>query len=114
MQCHAIFRLLLCVGLMAMLSSGSGRSLADGDARTAAADHWAFQPIQSPEPPHVENSAWVRNGIDAFMLKRVEREGIGPSPEAERETLLRRLYLDLIGLPPSPNIFSDKRLPILS
>jgi len=52
--------------------------------------------------PKVNDSKWVRNSIDAFVLKRLESEGLKPSPEAERSTLLRRVTLDLTGLPPTP------------
>jgi mono/diheme cytochrome c family protein len=65
------------------------------------ADHWAFQTIKRPAVPKVKNGEWVRNPIDAFVLARLEKEGIAPSPEADRVTLMRRLYLDLLGLPPS-------------
>ena len=65
-------------------------------------EHWAFKaPQPSPVPP-VRNPRWIRNPIDAFILARLEREGIRPSPEADRVTLLRRLSLDLVGLPPTP------------
>lgn len=64
--------------------------------------HWAFEPIKYPDPPHVD-SAWPRNEIDQFILSRLDQEGIKPSPEAEPATLLRRLYLDLTGLPPLPS-----------
>lgn len=65
--------------------------------------HWAFQPIRQPRPPAVSDANWVRNPIDAFVLARLEREKIKPSPEASRTMLLRRLSLDLIGLPPTPD-----------
>jgi hypothetical protein len=65
------------------------------------ADHWSFVPPTRPAVPAVRNSSWVRNPIDAFILGRLEREGLSPSPEADRVTLLRRLSLDLIGLPPT-------------
>src|SRR5437879_4299920 len=64
--------------------------------------HWAFQPIAHPTPPDVRNRAWSRNPIDRFIAARLEAEGYRSSPEADRVTLLRRLSLDLIGLPPSP------------
>ncbi|HZT78804.1 MAG TPA: PSD1 and planctomycete cytochrome C domain-containing protein [Gemmataceae bacterium] len=67
-----------------------------------ASKHWAYQPIKRPALPTVKNTAWVRNEIDAFVLARLEAEGIAPSPEADRATLLRRLSLDLLGLPPTP------------
>ena len=63
--------------------------------------HWAFIPPQRPELPAVKNATWPRNEIDRFILARLEAEGMPPSPEAERTTLLRRLSLDLIGLPPT-------------
>lgn len=64
--------------------------------------HWAFQPIEAPAVPQVRSPAWVRNAIDAFVLAELESKGIRPSPEADRHTLVRRLYLDLVGLTPSP------------
>ncbi len=66
-----------------------------------ASDHWAFQPVVAHTPPPVKDTAWVRNRIDHFVLARLEGAGVTPSPEADPETLLRRLYLDLTGLPPS-------------
>jgi mono/diheme cytochrome c family protein len=63
--------------------------------------HWAFVPPKRPEAPKVENAKWVRNPIDAFVLARLEEAELTPSPPAEPLTLLRRLSLDLIGLPPT-------------
>ncbi len=68
----------------------------------AHSSHWAFNPPHRPQLPDVANSDWVRNPIDRFVLARLEAEGIQPSPEAEKTTLIRRLSLDLIGLPPTP------------
>jgi hypothetical protein len=65
-------------------------------------EHWAFQPIERPLYPHVKQSNWPRNGIDWFVLARLEAEGLAPSPEADRSTLIRRLHLDLHGVLPSP------------
>ena len=65
-------------------------------------DHWSFQPIVRHDPPAVRNAAWVRNPIDNFILARLEAEDIAPNPEANRVTLIRRLSLDLVGLPPTP------------
>ena len=67
-----------------------------------AGRHWSFVPPERPEPPTVSNPDWPRNAIDAFVLARLDREGIEPSPEAGKRTLIRRAYLDVIGLPPSP------------
>ncbi len=64
--------------------------------------HWLYEPIGAPQPPKVGPSPFVRNDIDRFILKRLQDEGLTPSPEADRRTLIRRVYLDLIGLPPSP------------
>jgi hypothetical protein len=63
--------------------------------------HWAFVPPQRPRASRVRRENWVRNPVDAFVLARLEREGLAPSPEAERGILLRRVSLDLTGLPPS-------------
>jgi hypothetical protein len=65
-------------------------------------DHWAFQPIQRPAPPAVRERDWARNEIDRFILAKLEEKGIEPSVEANKATLIRRLSLDLIGLPPTP------------
>jgi hypothetical protein len=64
--------------------------------------HWAFTPLARPVLPHVKMGAWVRNPIDAYILARLERAGLTPAPEADRATLIRRLSLDLTGLPPDP------------
>ncbi len=66
------------------------------------AKHWAFIPPARPAVPKVARAEWVRNPLDAFILARLEEEKIAPAPEADRTTLMRRLYLDLTGLPPSP------------
>ena len=65
--------------------------------------HWALVPPARPGLPQVMLRSWVRNPIDSFVLARLENEGVSPSPEAERSTLIRRLYLDLIGLLPPPD-----------
>ncbi|HEY3458308.1 MAG TPA: DUF1549 domain-containing protein, partial [Bryobacteraceae bacterium] len=69
---------------------------------TAAKTHWAFVPPQRPALPAVKNTTWPHNPIDTFVLARLEKEGLSPSPEADRVTLLRRLTLDVTGLPPTP------------
>ncbi len=63
--------------------------------------HWSFIPPVRPAIPAVKDAGWVRNPIDAFVLNRLDREGLAPSPETDKTTLLRRLSLDLIGLPPT-------------
>ena len=84
--------------LRAWIDQGAHWSRADFQS----AIHWSFQPPRRPKVPTVKNKSWVRNPIDAFILARLEKEGIQPSPEAERRTLIRRLYLDLLGLLPTP------------
>ena len=86
-----------------MLSERERATLREWVAQGAKYDvHWSFRKIVKPDIPKVRERLWVRNAIDAFILARLEREGLKPSVEAERATLLRRVSLDLIGLPPTP------------
>jgi mono/diheme cytochrome c family protein len=64
-------------------------------------DHWAWKTPVRPPLPEVKDHQWVRNAIDQFILARLEQDGIRPSPEADKVTLIRRLYFDLLGLPPT-------------
>ena len=64
--------------------------------------HWAFEPVRRVELPQVEDASWPRSPIDRFILRKLEESGLSPSQEASRRTLIRRLYLDLIGLLPNP------------
>ncbi len=64
---------------------------------------WSFIPPKRPPLPAVKDTAWVRNPIDNFILSRLEREGLHPSPEADKRTLIRRVTLDLTGIPPTPS-----------
>jgi len=68
---------------------------------------WSFQPIRKPEIPPVSNSDWPRNEIDHFILSRLEERGVSPAPDADNPTLLRRLYVDLIGLLPKAELAAD-------
>jgi hypothetical protein len=80
-----------------------GANWPDGVDKVAYADpkdHWAFKAPVRPKEPTVRNKAWARNAIDRFILAKLERENLAPSPEADRATLIRRLSLDLTGLPP--------------
>ena len=65
-------------------------------------EHWAYVPMADVVPPSVEDSEWCRNDVDRFILAKLEDAEIEPAPEADRRTLARRAYFDLIGLPPSP------------
>ncbi|MBI1840772.1 MAG: DUF1549 domain-containing protein, partial [Verrucomicrobia bacterium] len=64
--------------------------------------HWSFKPVSKPTPPAPRAPGWARNDIDAFILAKLEQEGLGPAPVADPSTLARRLSLDLTGLPMSP------------
>jgi hypothetical protein len=71
-------------------------------ATRAGYDWWSLQPVKRPPLPNVRRKDWPCNPIDHFILARLEAEGLSPSPAAGQHTLLRRLYVDLIGLPPPP------------
>jgi hypothetical protein len=72
------------------------------DAGAPWTPHWAFvPPAEAPVPPAPKGQAWAKNPVDLFVLDRLEREGLQPAPEADRATWLRRVSLDLTGLPPS-------------
>jgi hypothetical protein len=66
-----------------------------------ARQHWAYQPIRRPALPPVQHVDWPISPLDSFVLARLEQKGLTPSPSADKRTLLRRVYFDLIGLPPS-------------
>ena len=85
-------------------SSKNSADLASFDALITPEDrgHWSFQPIKSPLVPQVKNTAWPRNPIDRFVVAKLEEQGWSPSPAAEPRALMRRLFLDLTGLPPTP------------
>jgi hypothetical protein len=70
-------------------------------------DHWAFLALKRPALPKVKDRKWVHNPIDTFVLNRLDTEKIKPSPEADQVTLIRRLTLDLTGLPPTPQEVAD-------
>jgi hypothetical protein len=86
-------RVLRSVALLACLSVASV---------AADTNWWAYQPVVRPAPPAVKNSAWPRADVDKFILAKLEAKGLEPSPEADPRTLIRRLYFDLLGLPPTP------------
>ncbi len=84
----------------ATLTKNHNASATDDDP--IKTDFWSFQPIASPETPVVNNADWPKNSIDHFVLNRLENAGLRPAPAADRRTLIRRLYLDHTGLPPTP------------
>lgn len=69
--------------------------------------HWAFEKPVRPALPAVSDATWSRNEIDRFVLARLDREGLKPSPAADRLTLARRVALDLTGLPPAPELVAE-------
>ncbi|NDD64441.1 MAG: DUF1549 domain-containing protein, partial [Acidobacteria bacterium] len=87
---------LLVILVLAGLGPASSWWPADGQS-----SHWAFVAPVRPVVPAPQRSDWVRNPIDAFVLAKLESEGLKPSGSAAKETLLRRLSLDLTGLPPT-------------
>jgi hypothetical protein len=76
-----------------------GKQITDEDRA-----YWAFQPVKSVSAPTIVDSGWSQNKIDQFVLQRLSAAGLAPSPRADRRTLIRRLYLNLVGLPPSPEV----------
>ena len=85
------------------LPSENDEPVADRPLSDDELSHWAFQTPVRLEPPHVKNAAQVRNPIDAFLLSELEAKGLSLSPEASPSVLLRRAYLDLTGMPPTPD-----------
>ncbi|WP_231953920.1 PSD1 and planctomycete cytochrome C domain-containing protein [Pirellulimonas nuda] len=71
------------------------------DLQSRRSSHWAWQPVASPEPPKVADRGWPKGDIDRFVLAKMEAAGLTPAPAKDKYALLRRLYFDLIGLPPT-------------
>ena len=101
------------IALLAEWVKGGAVAPEETVADTLPVDHWAFQPPRLPEIPAVRQVDWLLNPIDNFILARLEEEGLEPSPPADRATLMRRVSLDLTGLPPTPaevaNFVADDR-----
>src|SRR5207249_5620621 len=68
-----------------------------------AKQFWSFRPVHRPSPPVVTGADWVRNPIDSFVLAKLEAAGLRPAAPADKNALVRRVYYDLLGLPPSPD-----------
>lgn len=98
-------RLILCF-LLCLCSqpvpAKDHKTLEETPITEADRDHWSFQPIKRAAPPKVKNSKWGRTPIDRFILAQLESEELQPANDADRTTLVRRLYFDVIGLPPTP------------
>jgi hypothetical protein len=97
-------RIRLAAGCLSLALLGNlAPSSADSPPAPSPEQPWAFQPVRRPPVPAVRDRSWVRTPIDAFVLARLEPQGLRPAPPADRRTLLRRVYFDLIGLPPTPD-----------
>ncbi len=94
--------LLGLVGTLLIAGASGDEPKSAQPGQKADGSWWALKPIERPKVPEVKNAARVRNPIDAFILAKLEAKGLGPSPEADRLTLIRRLTFDLHGLPPTP------------
>src|ERR1700722_13529850 len=97
---HILYWAGLLLAGQALLSQGS--IAAERKITPEDKQYWAFQEVSNPAVPKASDPRWVHNPIDAFVLARLEKAGLQPSPPADKTTLLRRAYLDLIGLPPTP------------
>jgi len=89
-------------GAPAAASARPGAHTGPPQVTPEAMKFWSFQRVRRPQPPPVKRKAWVRNPVDAFVLKRLEAAGLAPNPPASRAALIRRAYYDLTGLPPTP------------
>src|SRR5689334_12392276 len=89
---------LSAIFLSAVLASALPRASFGADK----ADFWSFKSAAKPPLPTVPNKTWPRNPVDLFVLAKLEEKQMHASPEADRRTLIRRLFFDLIGLPPTP------------
>lgn len=96
-----MLRGLLICSLPALLAFAVAAQDSHGSKADSRTDWWAYQPIVRPEVPVVNNTAWLRSPIDAFILAGLEAKGLQPAPEADRHALLRRVTYDLTGLPPT-------------
>jgi mono/diheme cytochrome c family protein len=93
-----------------LIAKATGSAVWSKDRR----DHWSFKPLKVVSIPEVHDTNWVANPIDAFILARLEKEGMKPSPPAAKRTLIRRATFDLTGLPPTPEevqAFVDDKSP---
>ena len=91
----------------AILASILMMTMCHAEESDSESGSWALQSPKADEVPEVQNSSWPRNSIDFFILSKLEEAGLNPVPDADRRTLVRRLYFDLIGLPPTPEQVQD-------
>ncbi|MCH2202099.1 MAG: DUF1549 and DUF1553 domain-containing protein [Fuerstiella sp.] len=94
-NCRVLSALVLSIAILSTPTTGL-------TAEQSESSHWAYVVPQRPALPEVRNNEWPENEIDTFVLRRLEQEGLAPSPPADMRTLIRRVTLDLTGLPPTP------------
>ncbi|WP_339727388.1 DUF1549 and DUF1553 domain-containing protein [uncultured Gimesia sp.] len=100
---HWLFAVACCLlSCVHTVSAHERFKLKEEPITEADRDHWSFQPIKRPGLPAVKNSEWSRTPVDRFILAKLESENLQPAHAADRTTLIRRLYFDVIGLPPTP------------
>jgi hypothetical protein len=100
-------RKLVVAGLLGLGISVAGalaraEGTPDQPATNSAKKHWAYQKPVEPPVPSVKDAGWVKNPVDAFIIAKLEEKGLKPAPPADKRTLIRRAYFDLIGVPPTP------------
>jgi hypothetical protein len=88
--------------------TGKSAAVASGDSPASKTNHWAYQPVRAPKVPELKNKSWSKTDIDRFVLAKLETKALQPSPDAERRVLIRRLYFNLLGLPPPPEVLLSK------
>jgi hypothetical protein len=87
--------------------TGKPAALASGDSPASKTNHWAYQVVRDHAPPQVKDAKWPRNDIDRFTLAKLDQKNLRPAIDADRQVLVRRLYFDLIGLPPPPEALQN-------
>src|SRR5437868_9405344 len=92
----SVFAFVVCFGLQAHV--GGEEAMPSPDLHS----HWAFQPVTKPQPPRTQDTKWGSTTVDSFILAKLEEKHWEPAPPATRQTLIRRVYFDVTGLPPSP------------
>ncbi|MBI5757273.1 MAG: PSD1 domain-containing protein [Planctomycetales bacterium] len=102
----AVLELWVKRGAIDPRDGATGETNPKGVDFAAARQHWAFQPVTNPVPPLVKEQRWPRSTIDRFLLAKLEANGLRPASDADRHTWLRRVSLDLTGLPPTPEEIS--------
>jgi hypothetical protein len=106
----AITRFLQNAAFVLTLLLVTRSALADADPRS----HWAFQPVHKPAVPTAQNSQWVKTPVDSFILQKLEEHHWSPASPVSKTVLIRRVYFDVTGLPPDPEViqrFLDDKSP---